>query len=66
MKMKKMKIFSTGSKYFNLYFSETLNFADFKYDFRFLISCSNQKLQPFKEGLKGPKKGKNRQNGPTS
>ena len=31
--MKKMKIFSTWPKYFKLYFSETLNFADFKYAF---------------------------------
>ena len=36
--------FSTRQKYFNLYFSETLNFADFKYDFRFFISCFDQKL----------------------
>ena len=51
MKMKnedeKMKIFSTWPKYCNLDFSEFFNFADFKYDFRFFISCFNQKLQPF-------------------
>ena len=58
MKMKKMKIFSTGPKYFNLYFSETLNFADFKYDFGFFISCLDQKLQPSKVGLKWAKTGK--------
>ena len=50
MKMKhddeKMKNFSTWPKYLKLYFSETLNFADFKYVFRFFISCFNQKLQP--------------------
>ena len=40
-----MKIFSTWLKYFNLYFSETLNFADFKYVFRFFISFFDQKLQ---------------------
>ena len=40
-----MKIFSTCLKYFNLYFSETLNFADFKYVFRFVSSFFNQKLQ---------------------
>ena len=51
MKMKKMKNFSTWPKYFNLYFSETLNFADFKYDFRFFISFS-------KVGLKWAKTGK--------
>ena len=56
--MKKMKIFSTCPKYFNLYFSETLNFADFKYDFRFFISCFDQKLQPSKVGLKWAKTGK--------
>ena len=55
MKMKsedeKMKNFSTWPKYFKLYFSETLKFADFKYVFRFFISFFHQKLQPFKVGL---------------
>ena len=41
--------------YFNLYFSETLNFADFKYDFGFFIYCFDQKLQPSKIGLKWAK-----------
>ena len=50
MKMKKMKNFSTWPNYFKLYFSETLNLADFKYVFRFFISCFDQKLQPFKVG----------------
>ena len=45
MKKKKMKIFFYLLKYFNLYFSETLNFADFKYVFRFFISFFYQKLQ---------------------
>ena len=45
MKKKKMKIFSTWQKYFNLYFSKTLNFADFKYVLRFFISFFNKKLQ---------------------
>ena len=49
----KMKIFSTWSKY--LYFSQTLNFADFKYDLRFFISCFDQKLQPSYVGLKWAK-----------
>ena len=40
---KKIKIFSTGLKSFNVYFSETLNFAGFKYVFRFFISCFDQK-----------------------
>ena len=44
----KMKIFSTCLKYFNVYFSETLKFADFKYVFRFFIACFDQKLQPYK------------------
>ena len=50
MKKKKMKIFSTWPKYFNSYFSEALNFADFKYVFRFFISFFDQKLQPSKVG----------------
>ena len=66
MKKKKMKIFSTCLKYFNLYFSETLNFADFKYVFRFFISFFDQTLQLCKVGSKWSKMGKNRQNGPTS
>ena len=45
-----MMIFSTWPKYFKIYFSETLNFADFKYVFGFFISCFDQKLQPFKVG----------------
>ena len=45
-----MKIFSTCQKYFKLYFSETLNFADFKYVFRFFISFFDQKLQPSEVG----------------
>ena len=45
-----MKIFSTWLKYFNLYFSEAFNFADFKYVFRFFISFFDQKLQPSKVG----------------
>ena len=65
MKKKKMKIFSTCLKYFNLYFSETSNFADFKYVFRFLISFFDQTLQLCKVGLKWSKMGKNRQNRPT-
>ena len=54
MKMKnedeKMKIFSAWPKYFNIYFSETLNSADFKYVFRFFIYFFHQNLQPFKVG----------------
>ena len=65
MKKKKMKIFSNCLKYFNVYFSETLNFADFKYVFRFFISCFNPKLQLCEVGLKWSKMGKNRQNRPT-
>ena len=65
MKKKKMKIFSTCLKNFNLNFSETLNFADFKYVFRFLISFFDQTLQLCKVGLKWSKTGKSRQNGPT-
>ena len=60
-----MKIFSTCLKYFNLYFSETLNFADFKYVFKFLISFFDQLLQLCKVGVKWSKMGKNRQNRPT-
>ena len=45
-----MKIFSIWLKYFNLYFSETLNFADFKYVFRFFISFFYQKLQSSEVG----------------
>ena len=44
MKMKKM------TKIFKIYFSETLNFAHFKYVFRFFIYFFHQKLQPFKAG----------------
>ena len=33
-----MKNFSTWPEHFKLYFSETLNFADFKYVFKFFIS----------------------------
>ena len=33
-----------------IYFSETLNFADFKYVFRFFISCFGQQLQPLAVG----------------
>ena len=40
-----MKIFSNWLKYFNLYFFETLNFADYKYVFRFFTSFFGQKLQ---------------------
>ena len=69
MKMKneeeKMKIFSTWPKYFNLYFSEALNFADFKYIFRFFIFFFDQKLLPCKVNLKWSKAGKKRQNEPT-
>ena len=61
-----MKIFSNWLKCFNLYFSETLNFTDFKYVFRFFISFFDQTLVPSKVGLKWSKMGKNRQNGPTS
>ena len=42
-------------------FSETLNFADFKYVFIFFIYFFDQKLQPSEEGIKWPKTGKNRQ-----
>ena len=62
----KMEIFSNWLKYFNLNFSETLNFADFKYVFRVFISFFDQTLQPSKVGLKWSKMGKNRENGPTS
>ena len=37
------------------YFSELLNFADFKYVFRFFISCFEVKLQPSKVGQKWAK-----------
>ena len=57
MKKKKVKIFSTWLKYFNLYFSETLNFADFKYVLRFFISIFDHKLQPSKVDLKMAKNG---------
>ena len=50
MKKKKMKIFSTWPKYFNLYFTAALNFADFKYVFRLFISFLDQKLQPSEVG----------------
>ena len=43
-----MKIFSTQPKYFDLYFSEALNLADFKQAFRFIISFVDQKLQSSK------------------
>ena len=42
--------FSTCPKYFNLYFSEALNFADFKYVFGFFIFFFDQKIQPSKVG----------------
>ena len=45
-------------KNFKLYFSETLNFVDFKDAFRFFISCFDQKLQPSKIGIKWPKRAK--------
>ena len=45
-----MKTFSTWLKYFNLHFSETLNFADFKYVFGFFISFFDQKLQSSEVG----------------
>ena len=61
-----MKIFSTYLKYFNLYFSETLNIADLKYVFGFFKYFFDQTLQLCKIGLKWSKMGKNRQNGPTS
>ena len=48
-KDEKMKIFSTWPKYLKLYF-ETFIIADFKYVFRFFISCFHPKLQPFKAG----------------
>ena len=54
----KKKIFSTWQNYFKLYFSETLNFADFKYVFRFLISCFHQKLESSKVGKNGQKRAK--------
>ena len=44
-------------KIFDLYFSETLNFADFKYVFRFFISSFDQKLHPSK-GKNGQKQAK--------
>ena len=65
MKMKKMKIFQTCLKYFNLHFSEAFYFADFKYLFGFFISFYDQKLQLSKVGKKWKKMGKNKQNGPT-
>ena len=53
----KIKILKTCLKYFNLYFSEALNLADFKYVFR-LISFYDQKLQPSKVSKKCPKRAK--------
>ena len=53
MKKNEMKIFQTCLKYFNLYFSEALNFADFKYVFRFFISFFDEKIQPSKVGKNG-------------
>ena len=59
----KMKIFSTCLKYFNLYFSETLNFADFKQgmysDFSYLASIkSYNPSKQAKNGRKWAKTGK--------
>ena len=50
MKKKKMKIFSTCLKHFNLYFSGTLNYADFKYKFKFVLSFFDEKLQSSEVG----------------
>ena len=50
MKKKKVKIFSTWPKTFILYFSKTLNAADFRYVFRFFIPLLDQKLQPSEKG----------------
>ena len=58
MKKKKVKIFQTCQKYFNLYFSETSNYADFKYVFRFFISFYDQKLQTSKVRKNGQKRAK--------
>ena len=48
-----MKIFSTWQKFFNLYYSEALNLAEFKYTFGFFF---DQKLQ---SRLKMVKNGQN-------
>ena len=58
MKKKKVKIFQTCQKYFNLHFSEALNFADFKYVLGFFISFYDQKLQPSKVRKNGQKRAK--------
>ena len=54
MKMKnedaKNEDFLCLTKIFHYILSETLNFADLKYVFRFFIYFSHQKLQPFKAG----------------
>ena len=52
MRKKKMNNFVNRSKYSNLFFSETLNFVDFKYVFRFSISFYGPEVQPSKVGLK--------------
>ena len=57
--------FSNLQKIFWFIFSETSNYADFKYVFRFVIYFYDQKLQPSKVRKNGQKTGKNRQNGPT-
>ena len=57
-KKKTMKNFQTCLKYFNLYFSEALKYADFKYVFRFFISFYDQKLQSSKVGQNGQKRAK--------
>ena len=62
MKMKEMKIFSTGWQIMNSHFLEHLNLADFKPVFRFFVSSLDQKLQPFGVGLKQPKTTKYGQN----
>ena len=64
MKKKKMKIFQNCQNYLNLYFSETSNYADFKYVFRFFISFYDQKLQPSKVRKNGQKRAKTDKMGP--
>ena len=55
MKKKKMKIFLTCLKYFDLYFSKALNCADFKYVFRSKVTALQRRQKMVKNGQKQAK-----------